>query len=135
METLNKRLLHTDVYEEMLAASIPKYDFSMEDEDGEAECVLDVSCLTSGAVRQGFVALSDLPVGSVPETDEDWQKKFNPESVYPPIVVEFDPIADQFAITQGNHRVILFRKWGFTHAPALIWQSQGATLKHKQVLD
>jgi hypothetical protein len=102
-----------------LIVIVPKYDWEMDDFDGESEMFLSLSCLTNGKVRQQMIALADLPEGSVPEDGDSWEAKFNRDSVYPPIIVECTK--GTFAITHGNHRLRMWKKWGFTHAPCFVW--------------
>jgi hypothetical protein len=108
---------------------VPKHDWLLEDVDGFLEDVIEIRLLGAHDAPKALIPLVDLPTGSVPEEDDNWQNSFDRNSTYPPIVVEadptnrFDPTA-RFAIIQGNHRVIMWRKWGFTHAPSFVTHAE-----------
>jgi len=65
-----------------------------------------------------YIPLQDLPSGAVLQTDDAWKASFSRDSVFPPIVVERGQ--EGVRILHGNHRVIMWRAWGFKYAPAFI---------------
>jgi len=71
-----------------------------------------------GAVKRIYIPIEMLQLGKVPETDNSWKSEFHKDSVYPPIVVEFDDSG--IHILHGNHRVIMWREWRFKYAPSWI---------------
>jgi len=109
--------------------ALPRHDWDMADFDAESKCYFAPEALSghdTKDIRREYVELADLPPGTVPEDDSNdhsWEAKFSPDSIYPPIVAKFDPKDGTYSITMGNHRVRMWRKFGFTHAPAFVWES------------
>lgn len=103
----------------------PKQDVTLPDIDRFSGGIFPQRDLESvrsywgGFPRQEIVALTDLPEGRVSEHSDKWKQEFSRDSVYPLIVVEICS-DNTYHILQGNHRVIMWREWGFTHAKAWI---------------
>ena len=98
---------------------LPRFDWDLPDHDGFCDDVIELSDLDASPASRAIVALADLPPGCIPEEDNEWQQTFSRESIFPPIVVECSRDYG-LHIVQGNHRVIMWRRWGFTHAPAFL---------------
>lgn len=98
---------------------LPNYDWNLEcGRDGNGlENILGCYGWDSDTsdCSQRIFALSELP-GGIARDLEGWKDDYDPDSIYPPIVVEF--FGGRYNVIDGNHRIILFREWGFTHVPA-----------------
>jgi hypothetical protein len=114
---------------EYISDDVPRHDWMMKDIDGEAtgERLCDTSPKKDEIYREVYVPIELLPPGAIPDDDDDpWQGMFHKDSVYPPIGIEL--VDNDIAIHQGNHRVIMWRKWGFKYAPAWIVYDKGKVL-------
>ena len=94
------------------------HDWQKKDKDHENQIVV-TPLATFGAKIRVYVSIGSLPEGIIPEKNDSWKSRFFKESVYPPIVIE-TVRWEGIYILQGNHRVILWREWGFKYAPARV---------------
>jgi hypothetical protein len=106
----------------------PRTDFFMPDVDNSIDESYDVMDLASGCassqvrVYLAWVDLASLPPGHV--DDESWEDRYDQSSIYPPIKIHWN--RNGVDIIDGNHRRIMFEKWGFLQVAAWVFQEPDA---------
>lgn len=107
----------------------PYVDFDLEDIDHDAEEPVCVRIsFRSDKVSRGEIELSKLNP-HISESDDTWKLDFDSLNIYPAITVEIDDSGCH--ILDGNHRVQMWREWGFAIVDAWIVDSSSAGQQQK----
>jgi hypothetical protein len=98
--------------------TLPNHDWNKSDRDRDGY-VYKLTDFGAGTPIQDRVLLSGLnPL--IKEPNDSWKKDFMRDDTYPPLVLESQGDGT-YTILQGNHRIIVWKEWGFTHGPAWVF--------------
>lgn len=115
---------------------LPNYSWSASHFDSEYGDVLhgnskeEIEAHWGGVVSAELLPLEKL----IPHITDNsnWKRKFRKKSIYPPVIVDLRRRSGGWLL-QGNHRVIIWKEWGFTHAPAWVIRNNKAAKTFTEV--